>query len=56
MPDAWMDRVLAKIHLAAEVERVQQERQQADHRLRRLGRAYVEACIPMTTTAVRNGP
>ncbi len=42
LPDAWMDRVLAKIHLADEVERVKQERTQAEQRLRRLGKAYVD--------------
>jgi len=42
LPDAWMDRVLAKIHLADEVNRIGQERLQAEQRLRRLGRAYVD--------------
>ena len=37
-----MDRVLARIHLADEVERVKQERTQAEQRLRRLGKAYVD--------------
>ena len=34
--------MLAKIHLADEVERVSQERIQAEQRLRRLGKAYVD--------------
>ena len=42
LPDAWMDRVLAKIHLADEVNRIGQERLQAEQRLKRLGRAYVD--------------
>ena len=42
LPDAWMDRVLARIHLADEVERIQQEREQVSQRLRRLGKAYVD--------------
>ena len=42
LPDVWMDRVLAKIHLADEVNRIGQERQQAEQRLQRLGRAYVD--------------
>ena len=42
LPEAWMDRVLAKIHLADEVNRIGQERLQAEQRLRRLGRAYVD--------------
>ena len=46
LPDAWMDRVLAKIHLADEVERIQQERQLAGQRLKRLGKAYVDGLYP----------
>ena len=37
-----MDRVLARIHLADEAEKVSQERTQAEQRLRRLGKAYVD--------------
>ena len=42
LPDAWMDRVLAQVHLADEVNRVQQERDQVGQRLKRLGTAYVD--------------
>ncbi len=42
LPKAWMERVLAQVHLEDEVERVKQERTQAEQRLRRLGRAYVD--------------
>ncbi len=42
LPEAWMDRVLAKIHLADEVNRIGQERLQTEQRLKRLGRAYVD--------------
>jgi len=42
LPEAWMDRVLAKIHLADEVNRIGQERLQTVQRLKRLGRAYVD--------------
>ena len=42
LPGTWMDRMLAKIHLADEVQRIQQEREQAGQRLRRLGKAYVD--------------
>ena len=41
LPDAWMDRVLARIHLANEVERVKHQRTQAEQRLRWLGKAFV---------------
>ncbi len=37
-----MDRVLARIHLADDVEQVKQERTQGEQRLRRLGKAYVD--------------
>ncbi len=40
--DAWINRMLAKIHLTDEVEKVRLERIQAEQRLRRLGKAYVE--------------
>lgn len=46
LPEAWMDRVLARIHLADEVERIQQERQQTQQRLKRLGKAYVDGLYP----------
>jgi hypothetical protein len=36
-----MNRVLARIHLADDVERVRHERVQMEQRLRRLGTAYV---------------
>ena len=42
LPAAWMDRVLARIHLADEMERIEQERRNVDQRLRRLGKAYVD--------------
>ena len=37
-----MDRVLARIHLADEMKRIEQERRNVDQRLRRLGKAYVD--------------
>ena len=42
LPDAWMDRVLARIHLADEMKRIDQERRQVDQGLKRLGKAYVD--------------
>ena len=42
LPEVWMDRVLARIHLADDVERVRHERVQTEQRLRRLGTAYVD--------------
>lgn len=45
LPEAWMDRVLAKIHLADEVERVQQERKNTQQRLKRLGQVYLDGLV-----------
>ncbi len=42
LPDSWMDRVLARIHLVDEMKWIEHERRKVDQRLRRLGRAYVD--------------
>ncbi len=42
LPDACMDRVLARIHLADEVESIGKQRQKTEQRLKRLGKAYVD--------------
>ena len=42
LPDAWMDRVLAQVHLADEVQRVKQERAKVEQRLKRLGEVYLD--------------
>ncbi len=42
LPEAWMDRVLARIHLADDVKRVRQERVKVQHRLKRLGEVYLD--------------
>ena len=42
LPEAWMDRVLARVHLADEVKRVQTKRGEIQGRLRRLGEVYVD--------------
>ena len=42
LPDAWLDRVLARIQLEDEVTRIEQERQSAQEKLRRLAKAYVD--------------
>ena len=38
LSDAWVDRVLAQVHLADEVKQVGEERKKAEQRLRRLSR------------------
>ncbi len=42
LPEAWLDRVLAQVHGADEVKRVDREREQVQQRLKRLGTAYVD--------------
>ena len=46
LPDSWVDRVLAQVHLADEVERVSEERKKAEQRLRRLAQVYVDGHVP----------
>ncbi len=41
-PEAWLDRVLARIRMEDEVKRIAEERTRTEERLRRLGRAYVD--------------
>ena len=45
LPEAWVDRVLAQVHLADEVERVDRERKKAEQRLRRLAQVYVDGHV-----------
>ena len=45
LPDAWMDRVLARIHLADEVKRVEQERKETEQRLKRLAQVYLDNLV-----------
>ena len=42
LPEAWMDRILARIQIEDENQRVEGERVRVQERLRRLGRAYVD--------------
>ena len=46
LPDTWVDRVLAQVHLADEVKRVGEERKKTEHQLRRLGQVYVDGHVP----------
>ena len=46
LPDAWIDRVLAQVHLADEVRRVGEQRKKVQQRLRRLSQVYVDGHIP----------
>jgi len=46
LPDAWMDRVLAQIHAQDEVKRIEEERHQAQLKLKRLAQVYVDGLKP----------
>ncbi len=45
LPDAWVDRVLAQVHLADEVKRVGGEKKKVQQQLRRLAQVYVDGHI-----------
>ena len=51
LPDAWMDRVLAKIRIIDEVERVENDRISVERRMRRLGQVYLDN-LSITRSAV----
>ena len=42
LPNSGMDRLLAKIHLADDVKRVNKERQKVETRLKKLGQLYLD--------------
>jgi hypothetical protein len=46
LPDAWVDRVLAQVHLADEVNRVADEKKKVQQQLRRLVQVYVDGHVP----------
>ena len=46
LPDAWVDRVLAQVHLADEVKRVDEEKRKVQQQRRRLGQVYFDGHIP----------
>ena len=45
LPEAWLDRVLAQVHLADEVKRINEERKEVERRLKRLGQVYLDNLI-----------
>ena len=45
LPDSWMDRLLARIQLKDEVDRVDKERKKLENRLKRLGDVYVDELL-----------
>lgn len=42
LPEAWLDRVLAKIHLEDEVSRVGREKRKVEKQLQKLGQVYLD--------------
>ncbi len=42
LPEKWMDRVLAQVHLTDEVKKVQEERKKVQQRLQRLSEVYLD--------------
>ena len=45
LPEAWLDRVLAQVHLADEAKRISEERKEVQCRLKRLGQVYLDNLI-----------
>ncbi len=45
LPESWFDLLLARVHMADEVKRVERERKQVDQRLKRLGQVYVDGVL-----------
>ena len=56
LTDAWVDRVLAQVHLAYEVKRAGEERKKAQHQIRRLGQVYVDTVEEKRIVANRPKP
>ena len=54
LPDAWMDRVLAKMRITDEIERVENERIGVQRRLKRLGQVYLDN-LSITRSTVVSG-
>ncbi len=54
LPDAWMDRVLAKIRITDEIERLENERISVQRCLRRLGQVYLDNLSITRSTVVRS--
>ena len=54
LPDAWMDRVLAKMLITDEIERLENERISVQRRLKRLGQVYLDNLSITRSTVVRS--
>jgi hypothetical protein len=47
LPDSWQDRLLARLHLEDEVNRVEKERKETEQRLKRLGQVYLDNLLSL---------
>jgi site-specific DNA recombinase len=45
LPEAWLDRVLAQIHVADEANRITKERTKTERELKRVGQAYADGAL-----------
>jgi hypothetical protein len=45
LPEVWQDRLLARLHLEEEVQRVARERRATEQRLKRLGQVYLDELL-----------
>ena len=45
LPESWLDRVLAQIHLVDEVKRIGEERVLVQQRSKRLGQVYLDGFV-----------
>jgi site-specific DNA recombinase len=45
LPDAWLDRVLAQIHVADEAKRIGKERKKTERELKRVGQTYADGTM-----------
>ena len=54
LPDAWMGRVLAKMRITDEIERLENERISVERRMRRLGQVYLDNLSITRSTVVRS--
>jgi hypothetical protein len=47
LPESWQDRLLARLHLEDEVNRVEKERKETEQRLKRLGQVYLDNLLSL---------
>jgi len=45
LPDAWMDRLLAQVHVVDDVKEVAQETKEIEQRLKGVGQVYLDNLV-----------